>query len=262
MVSVIIAVYEQANVLKLVLESLLRQTITEFEIVLADDGSSSTIAEVVQEYSSRFSIPIKHLWHEDDGFRKTIIVNKAAMAATGDYLVFIDGDCILHHQFLERHQLRAKAKHLQTGRRIMLSAEASKKVTPALVAGGTIEKRSFWRNALDEREANPKYGTMRPFFYSFFNLTHPDYLLLGCNFSLYKKDFVSVNGYDQQIIGRGLEDDNLGKRLKLAGIRIDYISQEAIQYHIHHSFKPIPHSQEIIDIMRNPKSLWAENGIV
>ncbi len=264
--SLIIAVYNHADFLEKVLLSLSRQSEKEFEIIVADDGSGDEIKEMIAKYnslsSSQFAYPIKHAWHEDDGFRKTIIANSAVMMSDSEYLIFIDGDCILHHKFVERHIVRAKVNHVQTGRRVMLSDEASKKMTNEDISSGLIESPSYWKRSMDVREANTKYGYYKPLFYKFFNLTHSGYRIIGCNFSIHKTDFMAINGYDQRVIGRGLEDTNLNNRLIMVGTRVDYIAQEAIQYHLHHSFEPIPHSDEVVDQFTNPANAWSETGMV
>ena len=100
--SVIVAVYNMPDFLEKVFLSLQNQTLKDFEIVIADDGSGPAIREVSIP-SLSFSFPIRHVWHEDKGFRKTVIANKAIVEASAPYLVFIDGDCVLHHRFLESH---------------------------------------------------------------------------------------------------------------------------------------------------------------
>ncbi len=263
--SLIIAVYKHADFLEKVFLSLTRQSEKNFEVIVADDGSGDEIKEMIAKFNTKFSshfkYPIKHAWHEDDGFRKTIIANSAVMMSDSDYLIFIDGDCILHSKFIERHIVRAKVNHVQTGRRVMLSEEASEKMTNDDISSGLIESPSYWKRSMDVREANTKYGYYKPLFYKFFNLTHSGYRIIGCNFSIHKSDFVAINGYDQRVIGRGLEDTNLNNRLIMVGTRVDYIAQEAIQYHLHHSFEPIPHSDEVVEQFTNPAKAWSETGM-
>jgi hypothetical protein len=87
--------------------------------------------------------------------------------------------------------------------------------------------------------------------------------ILGSNFSVYKSDFLKINGYDERIIGRGLEDDNLSARLSLAGIATRTLAHEALQYHLHHSADPVPHSREVISEYRDKvPTFWTPCGIV
>src|SRR5665647_2991739 len=114
--SIIIACYNQFDYLEKVLYSLLNQTFTDFEIIIAEDGSSEEIQKLVLDFSSKFKHPIQHARHEDNGFRKTIIVNQAVRISKSEYLIFIDGDCILHHQFISRHYKRRKTGTVLSGR--------------------------------------------------------------------------------------------------------------------------------------------------
>jgi glycosyltransferase involved in cell wall biosynthesis len=95
MISILLATYNWPQALKLCLESLATQTDRHFEIIIADDGSTESTKQVIEAFKASTSIPIEHLWQEDQGFRKTIILNRAIEAAHGDYLVFLDGDCIV-----------------------------------------------------------------------------------------------------------------------------------------------------------------------
>lgn len=260
--SLIIAVYNHIADVEKVFQSLLDQTEKDFEVVISDDGSSDDYTALIQRYQSNFKYPIQHIYHGDNGFQKTIIANKSAMAARSEYLIFIDGDCILHSRFIERHIKRARVGTVQAGRRIMLSLELTERIKKMENAHKQLEKSTIWKNNLDEREGKAKYGYFRPWAYPLLQVLHKKYDILGSNYSLYKGDFIRVNGYDEQVIGRGLEDNNLSNRLKRAGVRICYISFEAIQYHLHHTFEPIAHSKEVIERLGNPKEFWAEDGII
>lgn len=94
------------------------------------------------------------------------------------------------------------------------------------------------------------------------NRFYDEFFIRGCNFSLHKEDFLAVNGYDESIIGWGLEDDNLCARLRLAGNQIKSIFQSAIQYHQYHDFAPVLHSQEAVQKFSYPEKAWADNGII
>jgi len=260
LVSLIIAVYNHADFLTKIFLSLKNQTLRDFEIVVSDDGSGTEIAEVVKRFSPDFLWPIKHIWHEDNGFRKTVIANKAVTAASADYLVFIDGDCILHHSFLERHYRHRKQNAVLGGRRVMLNKEFCELLTEKDVAFQKIESPAFfWKHCAKE---DRKHGFYIPLLMYIENLLKKTYSFYGSNFSLYKTDYCAVNGYDERIIGRGVEDDNLRERLKLNGNKIRSITREAIQYHLFHSFAPVPHSKETIQEFCFPKQAWTPNGII
>jgi glycosyltransferase involved in cell wall biosynthesis len=141
LLSLIIAVYKQPMFLELVLQSCLRQTFTDFEIIIADDGSGDEIREVIGRYSGLFTYPVVHCWHEDEGFRKTIIVNRAVVISNAEYIVFIDGDCILHRKFLENHWKYKKRNLILAGRRVRLDNVITKKMRIFCSGSGTAGQK-------------------------------------------------------------------------------------------------------------------------
>jgi len=259
--SVIIAVYNHPDFLEKVFASLKSQSFTNFEIVIADDGSGPEIAAIVKNNQTTFAHPVKHVWHTDDGFRKTIIVNKAVATAAAPYCIFIDGDSILHHRFIEFHLKRKRRGTVLAGRRVMMGETVSASVTLDDITSGRIEKPSYWRR--DCKRAGRKHGLFIPGAFHLRNIkkrkTHD---ILGANFSVHKEDFLYINGYDERIIGRGLEDDNLSVRFSMAGIRVKTIAHEALQYHLYHHFEPIPHSSEFKKTFRDkPESFRTPFGV-
>ena len=179
--------------------------------------------------------------------------------ANGEYLVFIDGDCFLHHRFIERHLSRRERKQALSGRRVMLREALTNKLDSEQVKTGAFEKIGFWWN--DCNENTRQNGLYFPLLFVIKNRFRDDYSILGSNFSLYKCDFEAVNGYDERIIGRGLEDDNLRARLINSGIKIRSVANEAIQYHCFHTSDPIPHSPEFIREFHSPTETRTEFGI-
>ena len=259
-VSIIIACYNQASYLEKVLLSLQNQTFNEFEILIADDGSKNDVFEVVEKFTDKFLFPIQHIWHEDNGFRKTIIVNRAVQKSNGDYLIFIDGDCILHHKFIARHFIRRERNTILSGRRIMLDETISNKITSEQIQNLEVESPLFWWNNCLPKER--KRGFYIAFIYKFLNAVSQDYWAFGSNYSLFKADFLKVNGYDEDIIGRGFEDINISQRFKLIGFKTKRLTYEALQYHLFHYSKPVPHLEEDKHIIANPTHFFAKNGIV
>ena len=143
-VSLIIAVYNKPDFLEKVLISLTNQTFKDFEAVIADDGSGPEIPAIIKRFENAFSFPLQHIWQEDRGFRKTVIANKAVIAAFADYLVFIDGDCILHHRFIESHFSRRRKRSVMAGRRVMLDKNLTDVLTNEDIASRRIERPGFW----------------------------------------------------------------------------------------------------------------------
>jgi glycosyltransferase involved in cell wall biosynthesis len=259
-VSLVVAVYQREDFLEKVLASLTNQTYLDFEVAIADDGSGPDIAEVISRYASQFSYPIRHVWHEDDGFRKTIIVNEAVKQSVGDYLVFIDGDCVLHHRFLERHFKRRRPNQVLSGRRVMFDSALTERVTTEDIRSRRVERLSYWWSHAGRIDR--WNGFYLPFIHQLRNLGRGDYEIVGSNFSVHKTDFFRVNGYDERIIGRGLEDNNLCRRFVNSGIAVRTITREALQYHLFHTADEIPHSKEFIEQYTSGDEKRPPSGIV
>ena len=259
-VSLVIAVYNRAEVLELVFASLLNQSMSDFEVIIADDGSGPSITALIERYRAAFAHPIVHEWHEDDGFRKTIVVNRAVTRASSEYIVFIDGDCILHRRFLERHMRRCRRRRVLTGRRVMLDEDLTGRITIEDVRSRRIERPWFWLGHCGRNDC--KHGIYMPFVFGARNRSRADYQILGCNFSVHKEDFFAVNGYDERIVGRGLEDNNLCVRFINSGVAVSSIAFEAVQYHCHHKADAIPHSEDFIEEFRDSRETRTPYGIV
>ena len=258
-VSVIIACYRQFDLLQRTLLSLTRQSFTDFEVVLADDGSGLEMAELAKEFGVRFRHGLQHISHEDDGFRKTIIVNRAVVAAKGEYLLFLDADCLTHRHFVARHYARRERGAVLSGRRILLGEALTKQLNNEQIMTGAFEKISFWWGKTED--GKHKRGIYMPSLYPVLRLNRKKYWAFGSNFSLFKSDFLAVNGYDEDILGRGMEDINLSSRFVCQGFPIHRLTYEALQYHQFHHSKPVPHDESTRHRLAHPSQAWAANGI-
>jgi len=232
--SLIITTYNQAKNLRLILDSVGKQTCTDIEIIIADDGSHDPIVEVVADYRQRLSIPMAMISQEDLGFRKTMILNKAIHRAQSDYLVFIDGDMILHPRFIENHLRYRNPQSVLCGYRGVKLMEAH---TEKLMAGETGISASLPNLLLHKLQGNLK-NPLRSL-----QLHHPAWRkiavsyrnnLSGCNFSLYREAIELVNGFDEDILEHGYEDYELGCRLKRAGYHLVNVSKLCNTYHLYH----------------------------
>lgn len=138
--SLILAFYNRIDYLKLVLAGLERQTIKDFEVIIADDGSYPEAVEEIEKISRQFDFPLIHLWHKDTGFRKNLILNKAVTSAKSEYLIFMDADCVPHSEFVKEHLLHKGPDRCLTGRRVNLSEKITSMLTPANIKEGFLEK--------------------------------------------------------------------------------------------------------------------------
>jgi len=215
MISILLATYNWPQALKLCLESLATQTDRSFEIIIADDGSTDSTKEVIEQFMASCPLSINHLWQEDHGFRKTIILNRAIAAAQGDYLVFLDGDCIVQPDFVARHQALAQKGYLVTGSRILLN----EKLTQELINWPRWDFHRFSDRLLGERLSGGinKYWPLK---IKLGNGSWRDYKkfvwrrIKGCNMACWRADAEAIHGFDETMTGWGHEDADFVFRLQ------------------------------------------------
>lgn len=258
-VSLVVAIYDREDFLERIFVSLESQSFSDFEVVLADDGSGPRMAELVARWQGRLRHAILHTRQPNQGFRKTVIVNRAVSLSRGGYLVFIDGDCVLHHRFLERHYLRRLPRQALSGRRVMMDAALTARLTLEIVRSRRLEQPSFWWRHVKARDR--RNGFYAPWLYGLRGGFSSHYEILGSNFSLHRAEFLGVNGYDERIVGRGMEDVNLKARLGNGGVAVRCVAQEAIQYHCHHDTGGFPHDAEIVARFGRTGETWTAHGI-
>ena len=236
--SLVIMVYNDIKTLTLTFESLKIQTEKDFEVIIADDGSNSDFVSKLQKLISEANFKVKHIWHEDNGWQKEIVMNKAIVASESDYIIFIDGDCIPHKRFIEEHLKLAKEGQVVAGRRVMLTKEVTDSLTPELIASGKMHSyvwpRIIWAGLTGK--INQAESAIRlPIFLRRILIPQKRVGLLGCNFSLYKKDILAVNGFDERFLYPAVgEDTDLECRLNRIGIYCTIERHLATVYHIWH----------------------------
>ncbi|HSD64615.1 MAG TPA: glycosyltransferase [Ignavibacteriaceae bacterium] len=252
--SVIISVYNRFDYLELVLAGFERQSFKQFEVIIADDGSGDDFVKKLNNISRSFSFPVVHLRQEDKGFRKNKILNKSIIASTADYLIFIDGDCIPHREFVNEHLNHRMKNICFTGRRVNLSDKITLQLSPGLVREGYLEKNNlklimdglFGQSFYVEKGFFVKNKYLRNI------LNKKTRGLLGCNFSIYKKDFLRINGFDERYEAPSVgEDSDVQYRLELNGTSIKSLNNIAVQYHLYHKLQERP--QKNLDLFNKVK---------
>lgn len=254
--TVIIAFYNKVRFLDLVLAGLSAQTFTNFEVIIADDGSTQESVKAIKEIFKKYSFPIKHLWQEDDGFRKNIMLNKCTLSAEGEILIFVDGDCIPHKNFVDEHIKSTRLGVCSTGRRVNLSQEISDSLTPELVASGILEKSNLKMilNSFQGKGNHSGQGIYitNSWLRAFINKKRRG--VLGSNFSVTKSDLLAVNGFDERYVHPSVgEDTDIEYRLVLNGVKVAPLINAAIQYHLYH--KELPRNPVNFELFEKTKKL-------
>ncbi|QWD90168.1 glycosyltransferase family 2 protein [Polynucleobacter sp. MWH-Braz-FAM2G] len=215
MISILLATYNWPQALKLCLESLASQTDGNFEIIIADDGSTESTKQVIDAMKSAIPMTITHLWQEDNGFRKTKILNQAITAAHGDYLVFLDGDCIVQPDFVAKHRELAQKGYMVTGSRVLLNESLTKE----LLTWPKWDFDRFCSNLIAKR-LNGGINKYWPLKIKLGNGSWRDYKkfvwrrIKGCNMACWKADAEAINGFDETMTGWGHEDADFVFRLQ------------------------------------------------
>jgi glycosyltransferase involved in cell wall biosynthesis len=218
-IAVIVTTYNSTAMLSAVLEGYLAQTDRGFELFVADDGSTFETAQIVQQFQARATFPIHHIWQEDDGFRAAAIRNRALAAATADYIIFTDGDCVPPADFVARHRLLSEPGCFLSGNRMLLSEDFSRRVLRDKIP---IHLWHFgdWFYARFQGNINRLMPLIRLPDIAWLRKRAPSRWqgAKTCNLSAFRKDLLEVNGLDESYIGWGQEDSDLVVRLIRAGL--------------------------------------------
>ena len=228
--SLLISTYNWPGALLLCLRSVLEQSVLPGEIIVADDGSKNDTRELIETFAQTSPVPVKHVWHPDEGFQLARIRNRAIAQASCPYIIQIDGDLILHPHFIKDHLHIRQEGYFVSGSRVLLSKET----TEGLLHHQSLEinryykgSRNFFnrfRNTLLRRVLSTRYK-MRG---------KNKYYVKGCNMAFWKKDLVKVNGYNEAFTGWGKEDSEIAIRLTNAGIKKKFLKMGGVCYHLYH----------------------------
>jgi glycosyltransferase involved in cell wall biosynthesis len=231
-VSLVISTFNQPKALEKVFAGLPLQTRQPQEILISDDGSDDMTRELVNFFAASSPVPVKHIWHPHDGFRKTTILNKTVAAATGSYLIFTDGDCVPHPKFVADHAALAEKGCWVQGRRCFVREE----FVPEFEAG----KIPAWGWMLAGKISGAAKGMRWPI--SIIRRDTRQRGIIGCNMAFWREDIVAVNGFDEDYTGWGTgEDSDIGTRLYHLGRRRKFVYGRAITFHLNHPHAPRGH---------------------
>lgn len=265
-ISIIISTYNSEEWLQKVLWGYNQQTLLNFEIVIADDGSKNNTKELIDNYRNEAKYDIVHVWHEDNGFQKSEILNKAIVKCNADYIIMSDGDCIPRKDFVAIHNKHKEKGFFLSGGYFMLPMNISKLISKEdienqkcfnvnwLTKNGL--KRSFKNNKLSASGTKEKLLNL---------LTPTKPTWNGHNASGWKEDIIKINGFDERMQYGG-QDRELGERLFNLGIKSKQIRYSAIVVHLDHprGYK----NQESIDknlairaTTKKENKVWTNFGI-
>lgn len=235
LISVVLSTYNSPDWLEKVVWGYACQTKRNFELVIADDGSTSETAELIAELRHQTGLSIRHVWHEDNGFQKCRILNRAIEQAAGDYFVFSDGDCIPRTDFLEQHFLAATPGRFLSGGYYKLPMDLSQRISVDDIRSGRAFSLSWLRRhglPLSHRWLRLCAGGVWARLLNRLTTTKPTWN--GNNASGWASDIRRANGFDERMRYGG-EDRELGERLENAGVRGKHIRFQSVCLHLDHA---------------------------
>lgn len=254
--TLVASTYNWPEALELLLLSVLNQSVLPNEVIIADDGSGEDTKNLIENFKKTFPVPLVHIWQEDLKNRKSRIMNKAIAAAKYDYVVEIDGDIILNKNFIEDHIAYAQKGHYLFGSRVNIQ----EKLLPELFSKKNIDF-NFFSKGIKKRSRTIRIPFLMNFAKSVDKCSKK---LRGCNMSFWKEDFIKINGYNESIVGWGMEDSEMIQRLHNIGIKGKRLKYTGIVYHIYHkeqSRNNVPVNSEIENQTIKNKLTSVEKGV-
>jgi glycosyltransferase involved in cell wall biosynthesis len=263
-VSVIIPVYNAVQTLEFVLTGYSRQSMQDFEVCIADDGSGPEVRALVDSFAQQSSFLTKYIFQPDEGYRRARAINQAVQKSSSDYLIFADADCIPHRDFVRAHHDYRAARAVLCGRRVHLGSALSAKITNQYILEGRLDRLTPIRlaSALLGRGDHWDEGfTLRNrMVHAWINSKRPS--ILGSNFSLERSLFEEVNGFNEDFVEYGGEDTELEYRLRLAGAQLLWVRHRAIQYHVFHPARSgSPMNLAVLERTRATGRVACSNGL-
>ncbi|MFK4785486.1 glycosyltransferase [Fusobacterium sp. MFO224] len=234
-VSVIIPVYNRLEHLRAGFLCLLRQTVVPYELIITDDGSSEKIEDYIGDLISKAKFKIKHIYQQDKGFRKTRALNNAVKNSEGELLIFCDQDLIFPKDYVERMMKESKKGQFLLGRAQNTTFKEKEEILKELEKQGTYKNiiklvnKRYIEDMKNQYRIDKKRRILKRFY-----LSKRGIRLAGMSYSIFKEDYLKVNGYDEKYQGWGYEDDDFGNRLIMLKILGKEFRTKLIQLHLYH----------------------------
>jgi len=254
--SLVVSTYNWPEALELLLLSVQNQSQFPNEVIIADDGSKENTLDLIQRFQESFPIPIIHIWHRDKGNRKSIILNKAIARAKHSYIIEVDGDIIMHPEFIKDHLLKSEKGAFLYGSRVNIKEEHLE----YLFKAKQIQFHYF------SKGIKKRGRTLHiPFLANLYRPKSKRSLKFrGCNTSFWRGDFIKINGFNESITGWGMEDSEMIQRMINKGIKGKRLKFRGIVYHIYHkeqSKNRLAINKEIQKTTINEKLVYTKKGI-
>lgn len=234
-ISVIVSTYNAEEWLEKVLIGYSFQTYKDFELIIADDGSRPSTKELIDRYAADYPVPVRHLWHADEGYRRQEILNIAIVEAANEYIIMTDGDCIPRNDFVEVHAHYAEKGRFLSGGYCKLTMKTSKAITREDIQTQRCFDASWLKN-IDKLGFSQMLkltsGSILSTVLDSVTPTNPSFN--NCNSSAFRDDMIAINGYDERMKYGG-PDREFGERLENYGVKGKQIRHKAVVLHLDHA---------------------------
>ncbi len=234
------------------------QTWMPDEVIVADDGSGEETAEVVKRFSGAAPFPVRHVWQEHKGFRAAKIRNEAITRSSGEYIILLDGDCVLNRHFIADHLSLAERGCFIQGKRVHISRTAVEGFDCTYADSAVI----LIAMALMGKISNVHHLLRLPHFPAIKNRKLKG--IKSCNMSFFREDIVAVNGFNEEYVGWGNEDSDLACRFFKYGLLKKVHQFMAVCFHLWHpTNKLVPaKNEELLTAAVASKEYFCEHGLV
>lgn len=259
-VSLIITTYNRPDALAHVLQSVMQQSHLPDEIIVADDGSTEDTAQVVQAAARQSLAPIRHVWQPDEGFRAAQSRNRALAVAMGEYIIMIDGDMLLHPEFIADHLRIAQKGVWVQGSRVLLSPELTERIVAQDLPNPCVFSGSL--NGIEKKHASWRSPLICTWWAK--HLSQSQKSVKTCNLAVFREDALRVNGFNNEFVSWGCEDDEFVARLHHAGVKRANLRWGGIAYHLWHKISnraALPKNQALLQQTLSQKLTRCENGV-
>lgn len=268
-ISAIIVTYNRPDALEAILQSILCQMELPGEVIIADDGSGQPTSGVINKYSRSFPVPLKHVWHEDRGFRGAAIRNRAVRESRGDYLLFSDGDLMFHPSFFRDFRKMARPGSASIASRLFLTKKRSENLLSGFDESDQEKQPSrvkvfhphFFSSGIEKNRINAIHS---PLVTSLLPPLSFSERVRGGLLGVWREDLIKVNGWNEDFSGWGFEDTEVVARLHFSGISLRKLKFSAICWHLWHppaGRELMERNRSLLDHTISGRVTWCRNGL-